>query len=66
MRIQINQQEKEIESGQKLEELLLSLQQDTSGIAIAINQEIISKDQWANFQLKENDSILMIQATQGG
>lgn len=38
----------------------------TEGIAIAVNQEVIPKGNWSKHILQENDSILIIQATQGG
>jgi sulfur carrier protein len=38
----------------------------TKGIAVAINQTIISKTEWDNHILKENDHIMIIRATQGG
>ncbi|GAB3647328.1 hypothetical protein GCM10028791_09110 [Echinicola sediminis] len=36
------------------------------GLAIAVNQEVVPKSKWDNFQLKDNDTILIIKATQGG
>lgn len=39
---------------------------DHRGIAIAVNQQVISKSQWDDFKLKENDEVLIIKATQGG
>ena len=36
------------------------------GIAIAINETIIQKANWSSTLLKENDALLIIQATQGG
>lgn len=45
-----------------LEELIVS----SDGIAIAINQEIISREDWQITTVKNNDTILIIQATQGG
>ncbi|MBD8489239.1 sulfur carrier protein ThiS [Echinicola sp. CAU 1574] len=36
------------------------------GVAVAVNHEVIPKSQWDVFQLKENDNILIIKATQGG
>ena len=38
----------------------------SSGIAVAINDEIIPKDSWSDYQLKEQDNILVITATAGG
>ena len=37
-----------------------------NGIAVAVNQQIITKTNWTSTVLKENDEILIIKATQGG
>lgn len=55
-------------------ETTLSLQQalanfnisQSQGIAIAVNNQIITKSNWQNTQLKEEDKITIIRATQGG
>ena len=36
------------------------------GIAVAVNNTVIPKSEWEKFQLKENDKITIITATQGG
>ncbi len=36
------------------------------GIAVAVNQEIIPKTLWSEKKISKGDSILIIQATQGG
>ena len=36
------------------------------GIAVAVNQHIISKTYWENHIINENDSLTIIRATQGG
>ena len=36
------------------------------GIAVAVNNQVVPKSAWSNFELKENDKILVIQASQGG
>ncbi|MHB1922928.1 MAG: sulfur carrier protein ThiS [Chitinophagaceae bacterium] len=36
------------------------------GLAIAINNQVISKEFWNTHQLKEGDNIVVINATQGG
>lgn len=43
-----------------------SLKIQQNGIAIAVNQNIVSKDSWGTTSLKNNDEILIIKATQGG
>lgn len=39
---------------------------DKTGIAVAINQAVIAKQNWQQIILKNNDQILVITATQGG
>lgn len=39
---------------------------DKSGIAVALNEDVIQKDHWEETLLSENDRILVITATQGG
>ena len=36
------------------------------GIAVGLNNQVVSKDNWAATLLHTNDSILIITATQGG
>jgi len=39
---------------------------ESKGIAVAVNNKVISKLRWDAFQLTENDTITIIRATQGG
>jgi sulfur carrier protein len=36
------------------------------GVAIALNNQVVAKPDWSSTQLKNNDNILIIKATQGG
>ncbi|MCW3078400.1 MAG: thiamine biosynthesis protein ThiS [Bacteroidetes bacterium] len=66
MKITVNNEIKII-SNSSLHVLLESLLgEKTKGIAIAINQNIIQKNNWSTTSLKEGDAILIIKATQGG
>ena len=40
--------------------------QNKSGIAVAVNELVIPKNQWESNILNENDKILIITPTQGG
>ncbi|MGZ3898893.1 MAG: sulfur carrier protein ThiS [Bacteroidia bacterium] len=42
------------------------LGEKTKGIAVAVNQNIIPKQNWETTSLKEKDNVLIIKATQGG
>ncbi|WP_219225962.1 sulfur carrier protein ThiS [Pedobacter antarcticus] len=37
-----------------------------TGIAVAVNQQIISKADWGNYLLQPGDEVTIIKATQGG
>lgn len=43
-----------------------NIPKDKKGIAIAVNENVIPKNEWDNFIIKENDRILVIIAAQGG
>ena len=38
----------------------------TKGFAVALNNQVVPRNQWAETPLHEKDSILIITATQGG
>ena len=66
MNLTINSEPKQF-SGKNISELVQSLNMiSTNGIALAVNEKVISKSEWEKFELKENDKILLIKATQGG
>lgn len=39
---------------------------DRKGIAVACNDFVVPRPRWPHTQLQENDTITLIQATQGG
>lgn len=50
-----------------VEQLLIDQQLiHRTGLALALNQEIIPRSNWAIQTISENDKILIITATQGG
>lgn len=50
-----------------LEEIVLRHTEDnTSGIAVALNQVVIPKSKWLTTTLAPHDHVLIIRATQGG
>jgi sulfur carrier protein len=51
----------------KLSDLLVNINLfEKKGIAVAVNNTVVQKNNWSNHQLKENDKITIIHATQGG
>lgn len=66
MEIKLNNQKKTISSS-KLQDLLHEvLGEKTKGTAVAVNDTVVLKTDWPNFELKQNDNVLIIKATQGG
>jgi len=66
MKVYVNDDSIEIADASNISQLLTKLNAASKGIAIAIDQEIIPSNQWDNHQLKEDDKVLLIRATQGG
>ena len=64
--IHLNEQLLNIDKNTNISQLLLQKNYPQTGIAVAINQQIISKTLWEEQQLRDGDNILIIQATQGG
>ena len=67
MKITINQQVFEVSERSSLQSIISEkLGGNTKGMAIAVNQTVITKEAHRNYLLQPNDSIIIIQATQGG
>lgn len=51
-----------------LEQLLrtFELEDAEKGVAVAVNDTVVTKDKWSDYQLNEQDRIEIIRATQGG
>ena len=66
MKILINDKEMQF-SGNTLFDLLIEHDfSNSSGIAIAVNGTVISRNNWKSCILKEGDSVLVIIPAQGG
>lgn len=67
MEITINNHIQTVAESVTLFEIVFAqLGEKQSGVAVALNNAVISKTQWQTTQLKSNDQILIIKATQGG
>lgn len=67
MQVLINNIFKTIPPESNLEELMQKEALDTKrGIAVAVNGEVVPKNEWKKFKLTENANILIIKAAQGG
>lgn len=66
MRLVINGEEKEIQSGNNVEDLLRELDIDGRHIAVALNLEVIPRSRYAETRLKEGDKVEIVHAVGGG
>lgn len=64
--VKVNQEEHQIQQNTTLSVLINALRIPSNGIAVAVNQHIIKKDDWNGTSLQKDDDILIIKATQGG
>jgi len=66
LRLVINGEEKEIQSGNNVEDLLRELDIDGRHIAVALNLEVIPRSRYAETRLKEGDKVEIVHAVGGG
>ena len=66
MVIQFNEKLHEAEEGVSLGKFIESLDIQLQGIAVAINYEVIPKNEWHKTTLKDGMALMMIHAVSGG
>jgi len=66
MHLIINGETKEFEDNQTLEYIIKSLEIEDKVMAAAVNMEIVKKDQWDEFIIKNDDKIELLQFVGGG
>ena len=67
MNVLVNNKTEELKDGEKLLDLLAQLNlAEKRGIAVAVNNSIVSRAGWNNHELNENDKVTIIRPTQGG
>lgn len=68
MKVKVNGTLKEVEADTTLAALLnvLGLGNDAKGIAVALNDTVVKKSDWAGTTLRDGDTVEVIRAVQGG
>lgn len=67
MQIKLNNQIKILAEQSTVQQLLDDVMfENQKGIAVAVNKNVIQKDNWKHHFLNQNDEVLIIKATQGG
>lgn len=67
MEVTVNQQNHQLNEACSVAQMLsVVLSGEIKGIAVAVNQIIITRSSWSDHLLKEGDQVMLIKATQGG
>ena len=65
MKVKVNNKDVETEASD-MKDLSLQLGLPEKGIAVAVNQNMVPREEWKECVLKEGDDILIIKAVCGG
>ena len=68
MQITLNGEDRTVDSGISIRDLLIDLSHDPDrkGIAVAVNAEIVTRAEWNSTRLGSGDRVDVIAAVQGG
>ena len=64
--IQVNYKKQTFSENLTVYELIEQLNIQTNGIAVAVNNDVVSKPNWEKREVKDQDNLLIIKSTQGG
>ena len=64
--IKVNENKHQFSNNLTGKELIENLKVQTNGIALAVNNNVIKKENWTSETLQNNDEVLIIKSTQGG
>ncbi|UJH92069.1 sulfur carrier protein ThiS [Antarcticibacterium sp. 1MA-6-2] len=64
--VNVNNTAHTFNSPSSLQDLLTQLAISEKGIAVAVNNQIISRTNWNSHELADGENVLIIRATQGG
>lgn len=66
MKIKVNNKETELTQGNNVASLAQQLELPEQGVAVALNNRMIPRSQWAEQEIKEGDNLVIIKAACGG
>ncbi|WP_320035124.1 sulfur carrier protein ThiS [Halarcobacter sp.] len=66
MNLIVNGEEKNFGENSTLQNIISELKIEEKVMAAAVNMEIVKKDEWSSFVLKENDKLELLQFVGGG
>ncbi|MEU6730370.1 sulfur carrier protein ThiS [Nonomuraea wenchangensis] len=66
MRVQINGATHEVADGTTVAQAVRALTATTTGVAVAVNDEVVTRGAWETTALRERDRVEVLTAVQGG
>ncbi|WP_106248626.1 sulfur carrier protein ThiS [Allonocardiopsis opalescens] len=66
MRVTVNGETREIDAGSSVAEVVALLTSAPSGVAVALNGEVVSRGAWERTPLASGDRVDVLTAVQGG
>jgi sulfur carrier protein len=67
MDVFVNNKRLELHSPSKIKDAIDALQIPSSnGMAVAVNNNVVPRSEWENYEIHHEDTITLIRATQGG
>ena len=66
IKIVLNKKEIELKDNSTITMLIEDMNIEVKGIAIAVNNKVIRRNEWQNYILKNNDIVIVIKAVCGG
>ena len=66
MRVLLNGEETELETGATVESALESLELPHRGVAVAVDAEVVPRGEWRAHELSEGARVEVLRAIQGG
>ena len=66
MKIRLNGEEREVQAGIHIPDLIAALGLEGRRVAVELNRDIVRKDGWSEIEIREADEIEIVQFVGGG
>ena len=66
MNLLLNGAERELPDGSRIADALAALGAPTSGVAVAVDDDVVPRAEWATYELRDGATVEVLTAVQGG
>ena len=66
MRVFVNGEDRNLDDGITVDDVVDAVADDRSGIAVAVNEQVVPRSAWASTEVRAADRIEVLTAAQGG